>query len=111
MSDVLLVYTTWPDQESACAFADEAVAASLAACVHVLPPMIATYRWEGAVEAMNETPMILKTTRGAVEALFACLSERHPYDLPAFTAVPVDETASSEAFLAWIRSETRRPTS
>ena len=109
MSDALLVYTTWPDPESARAFAREAVEASLAACVHVLPAIAATYRWKGAVEEAQETPMLLKTTRAAVEALRARLVERHPYDLPAFTALPVDAAGSSAAFLRWIGAETERP--
>ena len=106
MSDALLVYTTWPDPESARAFAREAVEASLAACVHLLPPITAVYRWQGAVEEAAETPMLLKTTRAAAPALRARLTERHPYDLPAFTALPVDAETSSAAFLAWIRAET-----
>ncbi len=106
MSDALLVYTTWPDPESARAFAREAVEAALAACVHVLPPIASVYRWRGAVDEAAEVPMWLKTTRPAVEALRRLLSARHPYDLPAFTALAADPEGSSEAFLAWIAAET-----
>ena len=106
MSDALLVYTTWPDAESARAFAREAVEASLAACVHVLPPITSVYRWKGEVEEAPETPMLLKTSRPAVEALRRLLDERHPYELPAFTALPADAAASSPAFLGWIAAET-----
>ena len=109
MSDALLVYTTWPDAESAHAFAREAVEASLAACVHVLPPVASVYRWEGAVEEARETPMWLKTSRSAVDGLRARLTERHPYDLPAFTALPADGPASSAAFLDWIVAESTQP--
>ena len=107
MSDALLVYTTWPDAESARAFAREAVEASLAACVHVLPPIASVYRWREAVEEAQEIPMWLKTTRAAVEALRARLHERHPYDLPAFTALAADAATSSAAFLAWVGSQTQ----
>ena len=109
MSDALLVYTTWPDAESARAFAREAVEASLAACVHVFPPITSVYRWQGAVEEAQETPMVIKTTRAAAEALQVRLTERHPYDLPAFTALPVDAAASSAAFLRWIAEGSRSP--
>ena len=111
MSDALLVYTTWPEAESARAFAREAVEASLAACVHVLPPITSVYRWNGAVEEAQETPMLLKTTRAAAGALRDRLSERHPYDLPAFVALSADHAASSAAFLAWIEAETRAKSS
>ena len=110
MSDVLLVYTTWPDPESARAFAREAVEAALAACVHVYPAIASVYRWEGALEEAAETPMILKTTAAAAGPLRVRLLERHPYDLPAFVALPADAGASSTAFLDWIRAEARQPT-
>ena len=106
MSDALLVYTTWPDAESARAFAREAVEASLAACVHVLPPITSLYRWKGEAEEAAETPMWLKTSRPAVDALRRLLEARHPYDLPAFTALAADAAASSSAFLGWIAAET-----
>ena len=111
MSDALLVYTTWPDAESARAFAREAVEARLAACVHVLPPITSVYRWDDAVEEAQETPMLLKTTRAAADGLRARLTERHPYDLPAFVALPTDAAASSQAFLAWIEAETQEKSS
>jgi periplasmic divalent cation tolerance protein len=109
MSDALLVYTTWPDPESARAFAREAVEAALAACVHVYPPIASVYAWKGAIEEAEETPMILKTTAAAAEALRARLAERHPYDLPAFVALPTDAQASSADFLAWIVAGARAP--
>ena len=109
MSDALLVYTTWPDAESARAFAREAVESSLAACVHLFPPITSVYRWRGNFEEAQETPMVLKITRAAAEALQARLTERHPYDLPAFTALSVDAGASSTAFLDWIAAGSRSP--
>ena len=102
----LLVYTTWPDAESARAFAAEAVADRLAACANLLGPMTSIYRWQGAVEQAEETPLLLKTTRAAVEALRVRFLERHPYDTPAFVALPLDPTASHGAFLDWIAAET-----
>ena len=78
MSDALLVYTTWPDAESARAFAREAVEARLAACVHVLPPITSVYRWTGEVEEAAETPMLIKTGRPAVDGLRRLLAELHP---------------------------------
>ena len=71
MSEPLLIYTTWPDTESARAFAAEAVEARLAACANILGPMTSVYRWQGAVEQATETPMLLKTTSDVVEALRA----------------------------------------
>ena len=103
MSEHLLIYTTWPDAESAHAFAVEAVEARLAACANILGPMVSVYQWQGAVEQAAETPMLLKTTGRSVEALRGLFLARHPYDTPAFVALDVRQEASSADYLAWAR--------
>lgn len=105
MSRPVLVYTTWPDAESARAFAVEAVEARLAACGNLLAPMTSVYRWRGAVEQAVETPMLLKTTAAASDALRARFVERHPYDTPAFLVLSIDSAASHGPFLAWIEAQ------
>ena len=105
MSDVVLLYTTWPDAETAEAFAAEAVADRLAACANVLGAMRSIYRWEGAVERAVETPMLLKTTVASAETLKALVLERHPYETPCVVALPVNAALSHTAFLDWIREE------
>lgn len=105
MTEALMIYTTWPDERSARAFAGEAVEAGLAACGNIGGPITSVYRWKGAVEQASETPMWLKTTRNKAGVLRALFLERHPYETPAFVALAVDAEASSPAFLAWIAAE------
>jgi periplasmic divalent cation tolerance protein len=105
MTEPLLIYTTWPDAESAHAFAVEAVEARLAACANILGPMVSVYRWQGAVEQAQETPMLLKTTGASAEALRALFLERHPYDTPAFVALEISARASSPGYMDWLISE------
>ncbi len=106
MSEALLIYTTWPDEESARRFAGEAVEAGLAACANILAPMVSIYRWRGAVKQATETPMLLKTTRARLEALRARFVDRHPYETPAFVAVPVEAEGCLPPYLQWLRDET-----
>jgi periplasmic divalent cation tolerance protein len=110
MSEALLIYTTWPDEESARRFAGEAVEAGLAACANILAPMTSVYRWRGAVEQAIETPMLLKTTRPRVEALRAAFVERHPYETPAFVALPVEAENCFAPYLQWLAEETASAT-
>ncbi|HYF22136.1 MAG TPA: divalent-cation tolerance protein CutA [Caulobacteraceae bacterium] len=107
MDEVLFLYTTWPDAETAETFAAEAVAERLAACANVLAPMRAIYRWKGAVERAAEVPMILKATTATAEALKALLLERHPYEVPCLVALPVAPEGSNPEFLAWVVEQTR----
>jgi periplasmic divalent cation tolerance protein len=61
MEEMALVYTTWPDAETAEAAARQALARRLAACANIMGPMRAIYRWNGEIESSAETPMLLKT--------------------------------------------------
>jgi periplasmic divalent cation tolerance protein len=106
MGETVLIYTTWPDAETAERVGAEAVAERLAACANVLAPMTSIYRWDGAIERAAETPMLLKTTAGASEALRDFIVERHPFEVPCIVAVPVLAVGSNLAFLAWILAET-----
>ena len=106
MTDVVMLYTTWPDTETAERVAAEAVAERLAACANVLGPMRSIYRWEGAIERAAEIPVLFKTTAARAEALSALSGSRHPYDTPAVLALNVRSDGANPAFLAWGAAET-----
>lgn len=105
VEEVVLIYTTWPDAETADAAALEAVTRGLAACCNRFAPVRATYRWEGRIETGEEVPLTFKTTVGAAPALKAMILERHPYDLPAILALPVEAALSHGPFVEWIAGE------
>jgi periplasmic divalent cation tolerance protein len=105
MTDALIVYTTWPDVETADRAARAAVEQRLAACANRFAPLQSVYRWQGAVETASEIPMIFKTTRNQADALRRLIEAQHPYELPCIVAVAADATGSSPGFLAWIAAE------
>jgi periplasmic divalent cation tolerance protein len=105
MDEVVLLYTTWPDAETAEAAAVEAVEARLAACANILAPMRSVYRWQGAVERAQEIPALFKTTVAAAPELTRRIVARHPYDTPAVVAMRVADAGSHAPFLQWIRAE------
>jgi periplasmic divalent cation tolerance protein len=104
MSDVSLIYTTWPDMESAKAAAGTLLEERLIACANLLPGGTSLYRWKGAMQEEAEWVMILKTARAADCA--ARVKALHPYEEPAILEWLVEEDGSSEGFLAWVRAET-----
>jgi periplasmic divalent cation tolerance protein len=105
MDDLVILYTTWPDAETAETVARAAVDARLAACANILGPMRSIYRWDGAVQAGTETAMLLKTPASAAERLMAFVRERHPYNTPCIVGLAALPAASNPAFLAWARQE------
>ncbi len=106
MSDVVVLYTTWPDPETAEAAAAEAVAERLCACANIQAPMTSIYRWQGAIERAAETPVLFKTTAAQAHALCRFLTGKHPHETPCVLALTPGKDGSNPAFLAWIAAET-----
>jgi periplasmic divalent cation tolerance protein len=103
MDDPVILYTTWPDAETAAATGRAAVQARLAACANILSPMRSIYRWQGALEEVVETPMLLKTTAALADALGALILARHPYDTPCILTLPTGGPGANPAYAAWVR--------
>ncbi len=104
MERPLLVYTTFPDAETALGIGEELVRAKLCACVNILPGMRSVYAWKGAIERGDEVVAILKTRTGRAEALASALKERHPYETPIILHLPTD--GADPDTQAWIEEET-----
>jgi periplasmic divalent cation tolerance protein len=106
MSDVVLVLSTVPDDASAETIARALVEEKLAACVNLFSPMQSVYRWKGAVESAVERQLVIKTTRPMVDALERRLKELHPYELPEFLVIAVED--GSQNYLAWVSEQLGR---
>jgi periplasmic divalent cation tolerance protein len=105
MDEVTILYTTWPDAETAEALGRLAVEGRLAACANVLAPMRSIYRWDGEIHCDCETPMLLKTTPGAVERLRELILRYHPHDTPCVLALRTDPAGCNPGYVQWLESE------
>ena len=76
----------------------------LAACVNILPGVTSVYVWEGAVQEETEATLLIKVSAARRDALTARLAELHPYDVPEILVLDPDVAASSQAYVAWVRS-------
>lgn len=76
-----------------------------AACVNVLPGVRSFYAWAGALQADDESLLVIKAAVERLPALQAALKELHPYELPEWVVLPVDEALTSEAYRAWVRGK------
>ena len=99
-SELKLVYTTLPNPEAAEAFARALIEAGLAACVNIYPSMTALYEWKGALEAVREVGMIIKTTTPRLAALLERAAALHPYETPALLVLGA---AANPDYFAWAR--------
>lgn len=98
--EVLTVFTTWPDLDTARKAARTLVEERLAACGNIVPGVESVYRWEGQVETGAEVLVIFKTVIGSYQMLETRLRALHPYQVPEVLAVRV--TDGLPAYLRWV---------
>jgi len=82
------------------------VEAKLAACVNIFPPMTSIYEWEGKLETAPETAVLVKTRRDLVERAIAAARPLHPYSVPCFLVLSIED--GNDDYLAWARAQTTR---
>jgi len=105
LSDVAMVYCTFPSVAAATAVGRALVEQRMAACVNVIPGMTAIYEWEGVIHEDGEVVVIIKTLAGRVADVFTAIAALHPYANPAL--VSLDVRAGSPAYLAWVKAQVR----
>ncbi|WP_114375213.1 divalent-cation tolerance protein CutA [Elioraea thermophila] len=105
--EVLLVYVTAATADEAKRIGRTLVEERLAACVNVLAPHTAIYRWQGRLEESAESAFLAKTTRARLAALAARVRALSSYTLPAILALPA--VGGDAEFLAWVKVETADP--
>jgi periplasmic divalent cation tolerance protein len=103
----VLIYTTWPDAETATRAARCLIEQRLAACANILGAATAVYQWQGAVHQDSECPMLIKTTARLVDDVARVVKTNHPYDVPAFAVIEI--SGGDPLFLAWIAQQVSPP--
>ncbi len=104
MTDVRLIFCTFPDLAQARQIGTALVERQLAACVNFLPGVESVYRWEGKIESASEVLAIFKTTAAAWPEFEKALAEMHPYEVPEIVAIEPTDVAAP--YQAWIHANT-----
>jgi len=103
-TEFVFVYSTCPDLVVAHQIADALVAAKLAACVNIYPPMASVYEWQGRQETAQEIALFIKTRRALVDAVIEAARPLHPYTVPCFLTLAIE--SGNPDYLAWAREQT-----
>ena len=97
-----LVFSNFPDRDSAARIARTLVEEGLAACVNLLPGVESYFRWQGTLQHENEITLMAKIAAHQYTAVEQRLRALHPYELPEIIAVPIAGGLSE--YLDWIRA-------
>jgi periplasmic divalent cation tolerance protein len=102
--DLCEVIVTAPDGAWLEDLCRQLVSNRLASSAHVIYNVRSIYQWHGDVHETTEARAFLRSRARLVDALTAYVVERHPYDVPNVTALPI--IAGNPDYLGWIRTET-----
>ena len=105
MTHYRVVLTTTPDIETARTIARKVVESRLAACVNVVPKIESYYIWEGELQEDSEALLVMKTAGHLVAELERFITSIHPYEVPEFIALRVEE--GGDKYLEWIDQVTK----
>ncbi len=87
----VIVLTTVGSGFDARALARDLVEARLAGCVNIIDRVTSIYSWEGRVEEDGEQLLVMKTVEQNLDDLQKALFARHPYAVPEFVVVAIDD--------------------
>ncbi|PHR54719.1 MAG: divalent-cation tolerance protein CutA [Robiginitomaculum sp.] len=100
-----LIYSTWPNQKTAQQAVQTLVEEGLIACGNIGPAMTSLYAWQGKTQSETEIPVWLKTGATDLSRLREQFLSLHPFEVPAFMAIAIDEAQSHGPFIDWLQRE------
>jgi uncharacterized protein involved in tolerance to divalent cations len=99
--EVIIVYSTFPNKETARQIGTQLIEKQLAACVNLLPQIESIYQWNGEMNHDEEFLMVMKTTKGRYEELEKTLTQLHPYECPELICTNVE--CGYDPYIMWVR--------
>ena len=87
LSDLALIYTTFPDKTNAEEISTYLLQKKLIACANIFPMALSIYSWKGNTEKNEEVIALLKTQKKRVNELQSEFLKKHPYDCPCFIEI------------------------
>ena len=97
---MLLIYSTFPDEESAVRVAKGALERHLVGCVNIFRIHRSMYWWEGKIAEDQEWGVIFKTMEERADELQQYIKENHPYTTPAIIRVKAEGV--NPDYLSWL---------
>lgn len=100
-NQLISVYITCPDQQSAKSLADRLLERRLIACAN-LSPVDSVYRWQGKIENETEYLIIAKSALFCWNRIQQEVTTLHPYESPCIVSYQIQ---ANEAYHKWVLEE------
>ncbi|PLV59807.1 divalent-cation tolerance protein CutA [Thermotoga sp. KOL6] len=103
---MIIVYSTFPNEESAIEVGKKLLERRLIACFNVFE-LRSGYRWEGKIVEDREWAIIFKTTEEKESTLYEEIKKLHPYEVPAIFTLRIENVLPE--YLIWLKKEVEDP--
>ncbi|MDE2462455.1 MAG: divalent-cation tolerance protein CutA [Alphaproteobacteria bacterium] len=104
-AEFVLIYSTFPDRDSAISVCELLVKSRLAACANISAPMISVYAWQDELTRAEEIAVLIKTRASLADAAIDAARQVHPYTTPCFLTLAVE--GGNAQYLDWLRQQTQ----
>ena len=101
-TDRIIVLITAGSEEEAHNIAESLVKGRKAACVNIVPTVDSLFWWEGKIDSVQESLLLVKTKASLFPEIVALVKGMHSYEVSEIIALPI--VAGSEDYLDWLDS-------
>ena len=102
--ELVILTTTFADQEKAEKVASLIVDAGLAVCAQVGGVVVSYYRYEGKMQKDHEIPVTFKILPVRLDLFLGELKLQHPYEVPQIVGWPAPYVDTN--YLQWAKGKT-----
>lgn len=106
MTNMILVYITCPDMDTAQKIGKHLLDIRAAACINIIPGMQSRYFWppmKNILEEAHEVILICKTIKSKWQLIEKETIKTHPSTTPCIVAIPVSH--ATDKYYQWIANE------
>ena len=105
MSEIIFVYITNPNKETAKKIAKDLLTKRLISCAN-LYSIDSMYWWEGKIVSEPEVVLIGKTVQENYEPIKKEVKKIHPYEIPCIIQLSVN--AVNDSYKRWLLTELKK---
>ena len=102
-SEYIIIFITCNDAEEAQNIAELLLEQRMAACVNIVPGINSSFWWEGKIETVTESLLIVKTRAIKLPEIIQSVKAVHNNTLPEIIALPI--VGGNKDYLDWIDNE------
>jgi periplasmic divalent cation tolerance protein len=101
----IVVFITAAKAEEAQRIADVLLNERKAACINIVPRVSSLFWWQGKLESVEESLLIVKTKASVLDEVVNLVKEHHGYDVPEVIALPI--IGGNQDYLEWMSKEVK----